>query len=141
MKRLIVWSCLLLAAAAMAVEVDVDIFRSEKDPRVTVFSIPAPANGEPVKNFVMESNGKKYFPQVQKISFYPNGAVRWYRLIADVPQGRYHVKPRGSQKNPFGNPVKVVKKYNHISNGVVDFTYEEKPFALRMTTTMPQVNI
>lgn len=132
MRKFIALAALLAGFAAAAVEVKVDIFRDEKDPRVTAFTIPASEKDAPVKNFVMMRDGKKYIPQVQKISFYPNGAVRWYRLIADVPQGNYLVKPRGSQKSPFTNPVKVIKKYKHISNDLCDFTYDEKPFAVKL---------
>ncbi len=132
MKKLIALTALLTVAAAMAVEVKVDIFRNEKDPRVTAFTIPASEKDVPVKNFVMERDGKKYYPQVQKISFYPNKAVRWYRLIADVPQGNYTVKPRKSGKNLYPNPVRMVKKNKIFTNGLWTLSFEEKPFALKI---------
>ena len=71
MRKFIALAALLAGFAAAAVEVKVDIFRDEKDPRVTVFTIPASEKDAPVKNFVMMRDGKKYSPQVQKISLTP----------------------------------------------------------------------
>ena len=92
MKKLF-YSTLALLSLLTAPAIEVDIFKSDGDPRVVEFTIPAGEKDPLHKSFIIEGGGKKYYPQTLMISRYPNGAARWYRLSADLPAGRYTVTP------------------------------------------------
>lgn len=111
--------------------VEVDIFKDASDPRVTVFTVPAADKAPPVKRFVITSaDGKKYYPQALLISRYPSGSPRWYRLVADVPAGKYQVADGEISGKPWTNPVKYDKEKRNFTNSKVSFSYQEKPFAV-----------
>ncbi|MBE6367264.1 MAG: hypothetical protein E7052_05070 [Lentisphaerae bacterium] len=125
--------CLLTLACFAVSAVEVDIFREDGDPRVAEFTIPGTDGADAVKNFVMERDGKKYYPQTSKISNYPSGSVRWYRLISDAPAGRYKVSPRRPGKNLYPNVVVPIKKNKSYTNKLLTLTFDAKPFAVKVT--------
>ncbi len=125
---------LALVCALPILAVEVDIFKEEGDPRVVAFTVPAAKGDAPVKSFVLEGNGNKYYSQALLISKYPNGNARWYRLLAKVPAGRYQavpgVAPKGTLKNGVGMVGK--EKWRAFTNHLCTVTYDQEPFAIRI---------
>ena len=125
---------LALAAILSVSALEVDIFKSSGDPRMVNFTIPA-GEKEPLhKSFVLERNGKKYYPQSLAISRYPSGAVRWYRLTADLEAGRYQVVPGGSAipAPSRQNMIKAVEKLAVYSNKLYTLSFQKQPFAVKI---------
>ncbi len=131
MKKLF-YSTLALLPLLTAPAVEVDIFKEKGDPRVVDFTIPASEKDPQHKSFIIEGNGKKYYPQTLMISRYPNGAARWYRLTADVPAGRYTVTPGKLPPKAVKNAVKAQEKLKTYSNKLYTLTFQKKPFVINV---------
>lgn len=133
MKR----SVLLMGALMMLFKLnalEVDIYKSEGDPRVVDLTIPAAQNDPLQKSFILERDGQKYYPQTLLISRYPNGAARWYRLTVDAPAGRYKVTPGALPPKAIRNSIKTVEKFAAYSNKLYKLTIEEKPFVIKVSS-------
>ena len=111
---------------------EVDIFKQDGDPRMLDFTIPAAQTDPLQKNFVIEKNGKKYYPQTLMLSRYPNGSVRWYRLTADLPAGRYKVTPGTIPPKAHINTVNPIKKLESYSNKLYRLSFQKTPFSIKI---------
>ncbi|MBQ7206389.1 MAG: hypothetical protein IJS01_01190 [Lentisphaeria bacterium] len=133
MKKFLFPALTLLTMPPLAA-VNVDIYKEPGDPRVTAFTVPARRGEAVVKKFVMERDGRKFSPQTLLIAKYPDGSPRWYRLIADVPAGRYAVTPGTPQKGALKNQVKPAgkEKYRAFTNKLLTATWEGKPFLIQL---------
>ena len=132
MKKICFWS-LLLAGALSAGGVEVDIYKSAGDPRQVTFTVPAGEKDPQHKAFVIERDGKKYYPQTLAISRYPSGAIRWYRLIADLEAGRYKVSPgEAAPVNARVNMIKTIEKLAVYSNKLYTLSFQKEPFAVKI---------
>ena len=133
MKKSLLMSCLLACAFAVPA-LEVDIYKSAGDPRTVTFTVPVSDKGPQHKIFTIERDGKKYYPQTLMISRYPNGAARWYRLTADLPEaGRYKVTPGGNPTSKDRvNMVKAVEKNAIYTNKLLTLSFQKESFAIKI---------